>query len=120
MGGVVAKRRQGDTQARGNGSMCIDKSGAHPHTKRLQHHCVVSTTDCLSRRLESQHGIILRFVVGSVQDPQQAAALDAEQQQHGDILRLPLQVGVCWQHLPVCCAGLDGSKCSAQRQGHAR
>lgn len=43
-------------------------------------------------RFESQHGIILRFIVGSVSDPVQEAVLQAEQRKHGDILRLPLQV----------------------------
>jgi hypothetical protein len=43
-------------------------------------------------RLESEQGVVLRFVVGSVPDPQQEAELEAEAAQYGDILRLPLQV----------------------------
>jgi len=41
--------------------------------------------------------VVLRFVVGSVKDPAQDAQLRAEQQQHGDVLRLPLEVSTWWQ-----------------------
>jgi hypothetical protein len=37
---------------------------------------------------------VLRFVAGSMSDPAREAALQTEQTQHGDILRLPVQVCV--------------------------
>lgn len=41
-----------------------------------------------------EHGLVLRFVAGAVTDPLQEAVLRAEERQYGDILRLPLQVGL--------------------------
>lgn len=60
-------------------------------------HCDHAACSCYSvrYRLEADHGIVLRFVAGSMSDPAQEAALEAEQTQHGDILRLLVQVCVC-------------------------
>lgn len=66
-------------------SYCCDRHATSPRPCSLLLLCV----DC---RLEADHSIVLRFVAGSMSDPAQEAALQAEQTQYGDILRLPVQV----------------------------
>lgn len=63
-----------------------------PSIKSTDMSCCPPPPTC---RLEAETGIVLRFVVGTAAGPAQDAQVDTEQQQHGDILRLPLQVNGC-------------------------
>jgi hypothetical protein len=43
-------------------------------------------------RFESEHSVVLRFIIGSSPNAADEAALQQEVQTHGDLMRLPLQV----------------------------
>lgn len=60
----------------------------HAH---LQQYCTLKS-DVLPCRLESQTGLVVRFVIGHSVKRDQEQALDAESAQHGGFLRLPLKV----------------------------
>lgn len=43
-------------------------------------------------RFESEHSVVLRFIIGSSANASDELALQQEEQEHGDFMRLPLQV----------------------------
>lgn len=43
-------------------------------------------------RFESEHSVVLRFIIGSSAKASDELALQQEEQEHGDFMRLPLQV----------------------------
>ena len=55
-------------------------------------HSPVSHPTRCTTRLQHQHKLLLRFVIGYSQDPDEMLALDAEASNHGGFVRLAVEV----------------------------